>query len=77
MDYKILLRSSKLLQMVILYKTDSTQFLEKNLAAFFPRQTVPKNHADTQGIQNSQSNLEKEHSWRPPFLILKLTTKPS
>ena len=77
MDYKILLRSSKLLQMVILHKTDSTQFLEKNLAAFFARQTVPKSRTDTQGIQNSQSNLEKEHSWRSPFLILKLTIKLS
>ena len=77
MDYKILLRSSKLLQMVILHKTDSTQFLEKNLASFFARQTVPKSRTDTQGIQNSQSNLEKEHSWRSPFLILKLTIKLS
>lgn len=77
MDYKILLRSSRLLQMVILYKTDSTQFLEKKLAAFFSRQTVPKMHTDTQGIQNNQSNLEKKHSWRSPFLILKLTTKLS
>ena len=65
MDYKILLRSSKLLQMVILYKTDSTQFLEKNLAVFFARQTVPKIHT-LKGSRIAKAILKKNTAGGPP-----------
>ena len=51
--------------MVILYKTDSTQFLEKNLAVFFARQTVPKIHT-LKGSRIAKAILKKNTAGGPP-----------
>lgn len=67
MDYKILLRSSKLLQIVMLYKTDSTQFLEKKKFMHFSQGKLFLKCIQTlKGSRITKAILKKNTAGGPP-----------